>query len=298
MSLSQPPYQPENPFINLSMLKGQDMALAHNLGFPRIDGDRELRARHWQVQKDAGIELLPVGNSAQHDHVLITDDQQLALNWEQLFEEVQQAKALGHAVKPVVIGPLTYLWQGQAQGGDFDKLELLDRLLPLYDHVLNRLAAQGVEWVQIDEPILAQELPQDWKNAFERVYNILQRAPLKKLIATYSGGLDGNLGLAANLPVDGLHIDLVQAPEQYQAMLDRLPAYKVLSLGLVDGRNAAPCDLDRTLGLLHEAHERLGDRLWLAPACSLQESPLELAVQKCQEVALLAASLEQYRVAA
>ncbi|MFJ4455909.1 5-methyltetrahydropteroyltriglutamate--homocysteine methyltransferase [Pseudomonas sp. NPDC089392] len=274
------------------------MALAHNLGFPTTGRDRELRARHWQVQKDAGIELLPVGNAAQYDHALTADDQQFALNWEQLFEEVEQAKALGHAVKPVVIGPLTYLWQGQAQGDDFDKLELLDRLLPQYDQALNRLAALGVEWVQIDEPILAQELPQDWKNAYERVYNILQRAPLKKLIATYSGGLDGNLGLAANLPVDGLHIDLVQAPEQYQAMLDRLPAYKVLSLGLVDGRDAAPCDLGKTLDLLLDAHERLGERLWLAPACSLLESPVELAVQKCQEVAVLAASLEQYRVAA
>jgi len=274
------------------------MALAHNLGFPRIGTDPELRARHWQVQKDAGIELLPVGDFAWGGHPLSIGDQPFALDWEALFEEVEQAKALGHAVKPVVIGPLTYLWQGQTQGENFDKLELLDRLLPLFDQVLNRLAAQGVEWVQIDEPILAQALPQDWKNAYERVYNILQRAPLKKLIATYSGGLDGNLGLAANLPVDGLHIDLVQAPEQYQAMLDRLPAYKVLSLGLVDGRNASPRDLDKTLGLLHEAHERLGDRLWLAPACSLLDSPVELAVQKCQEVASLAASLERDRVAA
>ncbi|MGE8061700.1 5-methyltetrahydropteroyltriglutamate--homocysteine methyltransferase [Pseudomonas sp. NPDC089547] len=274
------------------------MALAHNLGFPHIGGDRELRARHWQVQKDAGIELLPVGDCAQHGYALSTDDQPFALNWEPLFEEVLQANALGHAVKPVVIGPLTYLWQGQACNADFDKLELLDRLLPLYDHVLNRLAALGVEWVQIDEPILAHELPQDWKNAYERVYNILQRAPLKKLIATYAGGLDGNLGLAANLPVDGLHIDLVQAPEQYQAILDRLPAYKVLSLGVVDGGDAAPCDLGRTLDLLHDAHERLGERLWLAPACSLAQSPVEVAVRKCQEVALLAAALEQTRIAA
>lgn len=280
------------------MLKGKDMALAHNLGFPHIGRDRELRARHWQVQKDAGIELVPVGDFAWDSHVLSAGDQPFVLNWEPLFEEVEHAKALGHAVKPVVIGPLTYLWQGQTLGGDFDKLELLDRLLPVYDQLLNRLAALGVEWVQIDEPILAQDLPQDWKNAYERVYNILQRAPLKKLIATYFGGLEGNLGLAANLPVDGLHVDLVQAPEQYQTILDRLPAYKVLSLGLVDGRNASPCDLGKTLGLLHEAHERLGERLWLAPACSLLESPVDLAVQKCQEVAVLAASLEQDRVAA
>jgi len=274
------------------------MALAHNLGFPHIEGDLELRARHWQMQKDAGIELLSLGNTAWGDHVLATGDQPFALNWEHLFEEVEQAKALGHTVKPVLIGPLTYLWLGKTHGGDCDKLELLDRLLPVYDQALNRLAALGVEWVQIDEPILAQALPQDWKNAYERVYNILQRAPLKKLIATYSGGLDGNLGLAANLPVDGLHIDLVQAPEQYPTILDRLPTYKVLSLGLIDGADAAPCDRQTTLNLLRDAHERLGERLWLAPSCSLQRSPVGLAVQKCQQVAALAAELQQNRIAA
>jgi 5-methyltetrahydropteroyltriglutamate--homocysteine methyltransferase len=358
------------------------MALAHNLGFPRIGRDRELmnaqeafckgeldeaglravgralRAAHWQVQKAAGIELLPVGDFAWYDQVLthsltfgviperfqakptlhtlfamaraqaltpwfdthhhylapeFSADQQFTLSWEQLFDEVDEAKALGHAVKPVVIGPLTYLWLGKTKGGEFDKLELLDRLLPLYDQILNRLAAQGVEWVQIDEPILALDLPQDWKNAYERVYNILQRAPLKTLIATYFGGLDGNLGLAANLPVDGLHIDLVCAPDQYPTILDRLPAYKVLSLGVVNGCNDWHCDLAQTLELLRDAQERLGDRLWVAPSCSLlhsqvglgREHPLDdelqggqaFAVQKCQEVAALTQALNQPAVA-
>ncbi len=370
------------------------MALAHNLGFPRIGHDRELkkaqeafwkgelseaglravgrelRATHWQVQKDAGIELLPVGDFAWYDQVLthsltfgvipqrfrghagakptlqtlfamargagsdsccggahaqemtkwfdtnyhylvpeFTADQQFVLSWEQLFEEVDEAKALGHAVKPVVIGPLTYLWLGKTKGADFDKLELVDRLLPLYDETFNRLAAQGVEWVQIDEPILVLDLPQEWKNAYERVYNILQRAPLKKLIATYFGGLEENLGLAANLPVDGLHIDLVRAPEQYPTILDRLPAYKVLSLGLVNGRNVWACDLEKAVAVLQHAAERLGDRLWVAPSCSLLHSPVDLAredkldaelknwlafaVQKCEEVAVLTKAVNE-----
>jgi 5-methyltetrahydropteroyltriglutamate--homocysteine methyltransferase len=344
------------------------MALAHNLGCAHIgrDGElkkareaflngeldeaslralgRELRAAHWQAQKDAGIELLPVGDFAWYDQVLnhsltfgvvparllghddaeamtpwfdtndhylapvFTADQAFVLSGEQLFEEVDEAKALGHAVKPVVIGPLTYLWLGKTKGADFDKLELVDRLLPLYDQIFNRLAAQGVEWVQIDEPILALDLPQDWKNAYERVYNILQRAPLKKLVATYFGGLKDNLGLAANLPVDGLHIDLVQAPEQFPTILDRLPTYKILSLGMVNGRNAWRCDQDKALEVLHHAAERLGDRLWVAPSCPLLNSPavvpgedlrdsefkggLAFAAQTCQDVTLLARALD------
>ncbi|MCQ0166680.1 5-methyltetrahydropteroyltriglutamate--homocysteine S-methyltransferase [Pseudomonas sp. S12(2018)] len=368
------------------------MALAHSLGFPRIGRDRELkkaqeafwkgeldeaglravgselRKAHWALQRQAGIQLLPVGDFAWYDQVLthslmfgvvperfrpqhgkatlqtlfgmargvsesccggahaqemtkwfdtnyhylvpeFSADQQFGLGWEQLFEEVAEARALGHDVKPVVIGPLTYLWLGKTKGGDFDKLELLERLLPLYGEIFQRLAAQGVEWVQIDEPILALDLPQAWKNAFERAYNLIQRDPLKKLVATYFGGLEENLGLAANLPVDGLHIDLVRAPEQYPTILDRLPAYKVLSLGVVNGRNVWRCDLDKALAVLQHAHERLGERLWVAPSCSLLHSPVDLgredaldaelkswlafAVQKCEEVALLAHALDQ-----
>ncbi|AUA83982.1 5-methyltetrahydropteroyltriglutamate--homocysteine S-methyltransferase [Pseudomonas aeruginosa] len=365
------------------------MALAHTLGFPRIGRDRELkkaqeafwkgeldeaglravgrqlRAAHWQVQKDAGIQLLPVGDFAWYDQVLthsltfgviperfrahgeagptlhtlfgmargVSDDsccggahaqemtkwfdtnyhylvpefsadQQFQLSWEQLFEEVDEARALGHQVKPVLIGPLTYLWLGKGKGAEFDRLDLLDRLLPLYGQILRRLAGQGVEWVQIDEPILVLDLPQAWKNAFERAYNLLQGEPLKKLVATYFGGLEDNLGLAANLPVDGLHIDLVRAPEQYPSILDRLPAYKVVSLGLVNGRNVWRCDLEKALEVVRHARERLGERLWVAPSCSLLHSPVDLeredgldaelkswlafAVQKCREVAVLA----------
>lgn len=368
------------------------MALAHSLGFPRIGRDRELkkaqeafwkgelseaglravgtelRKTHWQLQKEAGIELLPVGDFAWYDQVLthslmfgviaqrfrphdgkatlqtlfgmargvsdsccggahaqemtkwfdtnyhylvpeFTADQQFQLGWDQLFEEVAEAKALGHNVKPVVIGPLTYLWLGKTKGAEFDKLELLDRLLPLYGQIFQRLAAQGVEWVQIDEPILVLDLPQEWKNAFERAYNQIQRDPLKKLLATYFGGLEENLGLAANLPVDGLHIDLVRAPDQYPTILDRLPAYKVLSLGVVNGRNVWRCDLEKALAVLQHANERLGPRLWVAPSCSLLHSPVDLgredkldaelkswlafAVQKCEEVAVLTQAVNE-----
>ena len=378
------------------------MALAHNLGFPRIGRDRELkkaleaywkgeldeaglraagrglRAAHWQVQKSAGVELLPVGDFAWYDQVLthslmfgvvperfrrqagqptldtlfamargashhgccagahaqpllaleltkwfdtnyhylvpeFTADQQFALSWAQLFEEVEEGKALGHDLKPVIIGPLTYLWLGKEKGGEFDRLDLLERLLPVYGEILQRLAAQGIDWVQIDEPILALDLPQAWKNAFERAYNLLQKEPCRKLIATYFAGLEDNLGLAASLPVDGLHIDLVRAPEQFPAILDRLPAYKVLSLGVVDGRNVWRTDLEKALNLLQQAHERLGSRLWVAPSCSLLHSPVDLsredrlddelkgwlafAVQKCQEVAVLARALREPQAA-
>ncbi len=396
MSLSHVVLTVDNSAI---FYRGRIMALAHTLGFPRIGADRELkkaleacwqgdldqdglrdvgrqlRATHWQVQKEAGIDLLPVGDFAWYDQVLshslmfgavperfartrdarglptldtlfamargaesccggaqgseqyaqeltkwfdtnyhylvpeFTEDQRFQLSWEQLFEEVDEARALGHKVKPVLIGPLTYLWLGKAKGDSFDKLDLLERLLPLYGEILGRLAGQGVEWVQIDEPILSLDLPQDWKNAFERTYHSLQYSPLKKLVATYFSGLEDNLGLAVSLPVDGLHIDLVRAPDQLAAVLDRLPTYKVLSLGVVNGRNVWRCDLEQALGLLREAQQRFGDNLWVAGSCSLLHSPVDLgredrldselktwlafAVQKCAEISLLSTALNQ-----
>lgn len=382
------------------------MAMAHTLGFPRNRGDRELkkaldafckgdldeaglrktgrklRATHWQVQRDAGIDLLPVGDFAWHDRVLthsltfgviaqrfasttdyrglptldtlfamasdasegscdnhaqneaqyvheltqwfdttghylvpeFTEDQRFQLSWEQLFEEVEEAKTLGHTVKPVVIGPLTYLWLGKAEGNSFDRLDLLERLLPVYGEILGRLAAKGVEWVQIDEPILTLDLPQEWKNAFERAYHILQFSPLKKLVATYSGGLESNLGLAASLPVDGLHVDLISAPEQLSNVLSRVPPYKVLSLSVVNGRDVWRCDLDEALKQLQKAQQRFGENLWVASSCSLLhgspnlqregqvdaelKSWLAFAVQKCKEIAALKAALNHPKVAA
>ena len=164
-----------------------------------------------------------------------------------------------------------------------------------------------MDWVQIDEPILGLDLPQAWKAGFERAYNLLQREPGKKLIATYFAGLEDNLALAAGLPVDGLHVDLVRAPEQFPVVLDWLPAYKVLSLGVVDGRNVWRTDLDKALGVLQQAQARLGERLWVGSSCSLLHSPVDLdredrldaelkgwlafAVQKCAEIAVLAEAL-------
>ncbi|MDE2089620.1 MAG: 5-methyltetrahydropteroyltriglutamate--homocysteine S-methyltransferase [Gammaproteobacteria bacterium] len=369
------------------------MTTAHTLGFPRIGAHRELkravesywkreidrealqsvgrelRARHWKLQADAGLDFVAAGDFSWYDHVLDMSallgvvpprfgvlrgevdldtyfrmargraptgadapacemtkwfdtnyhylvpefgaDQTFRVASSKLFDEVAEAQALGYRAKPVLVGPLTYLWLGKTKGGEFDKLALLDRLVPVYGEILERLKRQGVEWVQIDEPILVLDLPQAWKSAFESTYNRLQVAGLKRLVATYFGALDDNLGLACGLPVDGLHIDLVRAPEQLSAVLDRLPAYKVLSAGVVNGRNIWRTDLEQALKMLEPARARLGERLWVAPSCSLLHSPVDLslenkldkelkswlafATQKLGEVALLKRALAEGR---
>ncbi|HQU16260.1 MAG: 5-methyltetrahydropteroyltriglutamate--homocysteine S-methyltransferase [Chromatiales bacterium 21-64-14] len=236
-------------------------------------------------------------------------DQEFRLSASGLFEQVADARSAGHRVKAVLPGPLTYLWQGKAAGASFDRLALLERLLPAYGEILVGLREQGVEWVQLDEPILVLDLPHPWRDAFEYAYARLQVPGLRLMVATYFGGLNEHLGLVCHLPVDGLHVDLVRAPEQLEAVLDRLPPYKVLSAGIVDGRNVWRSDLDVLLARLRPAYERLGERLWLAPSCSLLHVPVDLdleetldpelrgwlafAVQKLEEVVLLRRALAE-----
>ncbi len=230
--------------------------------------------------------------------------QTFELSYRQIIDETREAIALGHSVKPVILGPLSYLWLGKEKAPDFDRLSLLDALLPAYQQLLDALAEAGAEWVQIDEPILVLDLPQEWQQAFEPTYHRLQNRSVKLLLATYFGALGENLSTAIQLPVAGLHIDAVRAPEQVLTVVDRLPVHKILSVGLVDGRNIWRTDLRSAQAELGELVERLGDRLWLAPSCSLLHVPVDLereqsldaelrgwlafALQKVEEVVALA----------
>lgn len=198
-----------------------------------------------------------------------------ALDASRLVEQVAEARAAGVRAKPVIIGPVTYLWLGKAKD-DRDKLALLPRLLPVYAALLETLAAQGVEWVQIDEPILVTELSPEWRTAFETTYAALAAAPVKRLLATYFGELQDNLPLACRLPVDGLHLDAVNARGEVDAVVAALPAHSIVSLGVVNGRNIWKADLAATLDWLEPLASRLGGRLWIAPSCSLLHVPVDL----------------------
>ena len=362
--------------------------LVHNLGFPRIGADRELkkaleaywqgkisqaeleqvgqrlRRVHWQLQAEAGLDLIPTGDFAWYDQVLTMSatlgnipvrhrpnaaqpaaetiqerpccsahtapatvvvpqgpcadidldtlfrvargrapsghattaadmtkwfdtnyhylvpefhpEQSFSLSWRQIIEETAEAVALGYNVKPVILGPLSYLWLGKEKTEGFDRLGLLPNLLPAYEQLLQALVDVGARWVQIDEPILTLDLPTSWQQAYEGAYHRLQHRQLNILLATYFGPLADNLSVAVHLPIAGLHIDAVRAPEQLASLLDLLPAHKVLSVGIVNGRNIWRNDLQASWNYLADAAQRLGPRLWLGPSCSLLHCPVDL----------------------
>ncbi len=237
---------------------------------------------------------------------------QFSLDASRLVEQLAQARALGVKAKPVIIGPVTYLWLGKAKD-DSDKLALLPRLLPVYAALLDYFTAQGVEWVQIDEPALVTELDPAWREAFVAAYAALETRRVKLLLATYFGQLQENLELACTLPVDGLHIDAINARDEVAQVAARLPATSVLSAGVINGRNIWKTDLNAALQWLEPLHRALGSRLWIAPSCSLLHTPVDLdseqkldpeikswlafALQKLDEVTVLAAALNHGRAA-
>ena len=200
--------------------------------------------------------------------------QAFSLDADWLLAEIQEAQSLGHNAKPVIIGPLTYLWLGR---GVDDPLALLPNLLSCYVQLLEQLADAAAQWVQIDEPILGLDLPAEWRDAFAPTYEALAKASGSKLLlAGYFSPLQENLPLAFALPVDGVHIDAVRAPEEVEPAAAALRDGQVLSVGVINGRNVWRTDLACWQQQLQPLAQTLGDRLWLSASCSLLHSPVDL----------------------
>ncbi|APB79918.1 TPA: 5-methyltetrahydropteroyltriglutamate--homocysteine S-methyltransferase [Pasteurella multocida] len=227
-------------------------------------------------------------------------------------QQIREAKALGLHFKPTLVGPLTFLWLGKEKGETFNRFELLAKLVPVYVEILNALVAEGAEWIQIDEPALAVDLPTEWIEAYKAVYTTLkEKVKAKLLLATYFGSVAEHAPLLKDLPVDGLHIDLVRAPAQLAAFEDY---NKVLSVGVIDGRNIWRANLNQVLDVVEPLKAKFGENLWIAPSCSLLHTPYDLEVetqlkankpelyswlaftlQKVQELRVIKTALEQGR---
>jgi len=344
--------QPQNKSLQL-----QTKSRLHNLGFPRIGARRELkfaqeafwkgekseaellhtatelRVQNWKRQ--AGLDLIPVGDFSLYDQVLdlsftlgnlparvqglqgseldqyfrvargrsandsgcncvhagemtkwfdtnyhyivpeFSAETRFSLSPSRLLAQIEEAQAQGHNAKPVLIGPVTYLLLGKAKD-ETDPLSLLAQLLPVYAELLGLLAEKGIEWVQIDEPTLVTELAPQWQEAFRTAYAALTDSGVKLLLTTYFGQLKQNLELACSLPVDGLHLDAVNARDEVEPVIEQLSTDQVLSLGVINGRNIWKTDLSALLDWLEPVAVRLGNRLWVAPSCSLLHVPVDL----------------------
>lgn len=203
-------------------------------------------------------------------------NQQFELGYKKLLNEIHEAQQLGKPVKPILIGPLTYLYLGKCQKEGFNKLDLLTNLNLIYLEIFKSISQLGVEWIQIDEPILTLNLTDAWQQAFKQTYELFRNADVKLLLTTYFGGLENNMEFISELPTHGLHIDIIRAEEQTKTILSNLPDEKILSVGVVDGRNVWRTDFKKALQILKPFYEKLENRLWIGSSCSLLHCPVDL----------------------
>lgn len=337
--------------------------ITQNLGYPRIGAKRELkkacenywsgktdidslleegkrlRAENWKLQKEVGIDLIPVNDFSFYDQVLdmslalgaipprysevlLEEDNQLDLyfamargyqkngfditamemtKWfdtnyhyivpefyknqefqytsTKAVQEYKEAIALGVEAKPVLIGPVSYLLLGKEKEEGFHRLDLIDRLLPVYCAIIAELQDNGAKNIQLDEPFLVMDLNEKERKAFQSVYAILAEIfpEISFFLTSYFGSLGDNLNWILELPVAVLHLDLTRGGNEVVSSLESAPDSLKFSLGIVDGRNIWKNDFEASLLLLNEAKEKVGEnRLILAPSCSLLHTPFDL----------------------
>jgi len=237
-----------------------------------------------------------------------------ALRSTKAVDEYVEARSLGIETRPVILGPVSFVLLGKPTAASVTRGHVLEVIIPLYVELLKRLNSAGAIWVQLDEPCLCLDLNAEARNFYCDAFAALRgKSSLPKLmLTTYFGTVEHNLDLALGLGTDGLHLDLVRAPQQLQTLLSKKLSLSKLSLGLVDGRNVWRTDLSAAVANIEsalQAFER--ERIEVAPSCSLLHSPVDLDVetlldpeirswmafakQKLQEVAMLAKAIEGRR---
>jgi 5-methyltetrahydropteroyltriglutamate--homocysteine methyltransferase len=341
------------------------MALATNIGYPRIGPHRELkraveaywagsinqaalleaarqvRRANWARQRAAGLHLVPVNDFSLYDHVLDTialtgavparyrwssqtvdldtyfamargaqrpdldvpaleltkwfdtnyhylvpdfePDMRYRLASEKPCEELAEAQAEGIPARPVLLGPLSFVLLGKADG--VTREQVLDAVLEVYATVLQRLVAQGAQWIQLDEPCLVQDRTPDELALLERAYARLAPAAgsAQLLIQTYFGEVGEAYPYLVRLPVHGIGLDFVRGREPHLRLLQEqgFPADKWLAAGVINGRNVWAADLDDVLGLLRQIAETVpADRLMIQPSCSLMHVPIDVQMER------------------
>lgn len=246
-------------------------------------------------------------------------EQSFAFFSTKIIDEYKEALALGIKTKPILIGPVTFLLLGKEKEPGFNRIDLLDKLLPVYFEIISELIDLEVDYIQFDEPCLALNLSNKERDAIQYTYEKIKKEfpSLKVFLANYFDCYGENLETALKLPVDTLHLDLVRCSSQLDDILESEffnPKTK-LSLGLVDGRNIWKNDFEKSLTFIQKAIEKIDSKnIWIASSCSLLHSPYDLelevneknlptevkqwlafAKQKLQEIAILKGLSSNYK---
>src|SRR5690606_35889410 len=139
----------------------------------------------------------------------------------------------------------------------FNRLELMDDLLPVYLEALKQLDERGAYFVQFDEPCLSLNLSETELDIIRKTYEriSIKRPQLKIILASYFECYGNNLQTVLGLPVHTIHLDLVRCPSQLEDILTTafVKSNMRLSLGVVDGRNIWKNDFKNSLSIIQNA---------------------------------------------
>lgn len=218
-----------------------------------------------------------------------TANQKFTLFNTKVLNEFVEAKQNSIQSKPVLLGPVSYLLLGKEKESGFHRLELIKQLLPVYIEILIKLEQAGAYYIQLDEPCLSLNLTDAERQVFTKTYEeIKSKLPnLQIILASYFECYGENLSTALKLPIQVLHLDLVRCPSQLDDILATgfVHGRTILSLGVVDGRNIWKNDFERSLALIKNATDKIGEkRIWIAPSCSLLHVPCDLDLETNEKV--------------
>lgn len=305
----------------------------------------ELKKRHWQSQKDAGIDFISCNDFSFYDNVLDTaklfnvvasrykrlglgsldeyfaqargyqgekgdttalamkkwfntnyhylvpecdDAGIIALSCSKIFDEYDEAKALGIEAKVVLTGLFTF-YKLIHFANESVKKEALSKLKATYIELLGKLNDKGVKWVQFDEPFLVYDLSTADIALFKEIYSELlaSKKGVKVLAQTYFGDVRDIYDTLCALNFDALGLDFLEGKESLNLIKKGFPAEKILFAGLVNGKNIYKNNYEKTLNLYKEIKKHAANVV-LNTSCSLLHVPYTIKNENKLEAKFLA----------
>ena len=205
-------------------------------------------------------------------------NQKFNLAFSKIIDEFLEAKNFGIITRPVILGPLSFLYLGKSISNKFNKLKLLNNLIPIYKKIFKLLKSFGADWVQVDEPILSLDLDKDFKGKFIPTYNSFAKDSPKILLTSYFSSAYPNFNILKKINVTGIHLDLINTKsEELNKILKNFPMNKFLSAGLINGRNIWKNNLFKSIETIKKIKKKINDdKLIISSSCSLLHSPVDL----------------------
>src|SRR5574337_151697 len=202
----------------------------------------------------------------------------LKLDLSKLLSEYQEALALGITTKPVLIGPYTLIklikFTGQSSIATIQ-----DEVVAIYAEVFEKLAAEKIDWLQLDEPALVFDLSAEDIGLVKAIYTPLlaQKKSVKVLLQTYFGDVRDIYTDLVKLDVDGIGLDFVEGRKTAELIATHgFPTDKKLFAGVVNGKNIWRNNYQKTLDILAKLPK---DKLVISSSCSLQHVPYTVSAE-------------------